>query len=72
MKLEITRALFLVLSLGTVGAAVAAWQEPGLKVVSSVTRCSAPVSSPALSAQPSQDDLLLLMFGLSQGMRAPS
>ncbi len=72
MKLEITRALFLVLSLGTVGAAVAAWQEPGLKVVGSVARCAAPVSTPSVSVQPSRNDLLLLMFGLSQGMRASS
>lgn len=70
MKLEITRALFLVLSLGAMGAAVAAWQEPGLKVVGSTARCSAPVSTPVASVQPSRNDLLLLMFGLSQGMRA--
>lgn len=72
MKLEITRALFLVLSLGAVGAAVAAWQEPGPKVVGSMARCTAPVIAPSVSVQPSRNDLLLLMFGLSQGMRASS
>ena len=72
MKLETTRALFLVLSLGTLGAAVAAWQEPGLKVVGSAARCAVPVSTPDLAVQPAQNDLLLLMFGLSQSMRAAS
>ncbi|TDF86713.1 hypothetical protein [Pseudomonas sp. H9] len=72
MKLEIARGLFLVAALGVATAAVAAWEEPGPVVFShcdNAVQCPAPkVLKPQTSATPDHD-LLLFLFGMSQGLR---
>ncbi|WP_375741493.1 hypothetical protein [Pseudomonas boanensis] len=73
MKLEVTRALFLVGALGVASLAAAAWQEPSPSVVSvnGLGYCPLPpnLRSKAQTQQPDQN-LVLLMFGLSQSLRA--
>ncbi|AOE87271.1 hypothetical protein [Pseudomonas sp. TCU-HL1] len=72
MKLETTRALFLVGALGVASLAAAAWQEPSPSVVSvnGLGYCPLPPNARLKAqAQPDQN-LLLFMFGLSQGLRA--
>lgn len=72
MKLEVTRALFLVGALGVASLAVAAWHEPLPSVVSvnGLGYCPLPPNA-RLKAQVKPDqNLLLFMFGLSQGLRA--
>ncbi|MCW8154688.1 hypothetical protein D7243_00660 [Stutzerimonas stutzeri] len=73
MKLEIARGLFLVGALGVTTLCVAAWNEPSAMLVqSSADRsyCPLPPSGKVRfdAARPDQD-LLLLLYGLSQGMR---
>ena len=73
MKLEIARGLFLVGALGVTTLCVAAWNEPGVALVqSSVERSYCPLPPNGKSrfdaVRPDQD-LLLLLYGLSQGMR---
>ena len=70
MKLEVTRALFLVGALGVASMAVAAWHEPSPSVVSVNGLGYCPLPPNARSQAPAQPDqsLLLLMFGLSQGL----
>ncbi|MGH8382661.1 hypothetical protein [Pseudomonas sp.] len=74
MKLEIARGLFLVAALAVATAAVAAWEEPGPVVLShfdKAAQCPLPrLIKPQVDAKPDHD-LLLLLFGLSQGGRAP-
>jgi hypothetical protein len=74
MKLEIARSLFLVAALAVATAAVAAWEEPGPQVFShadEAAQCPLPrLIKPQVDAKPDHD-LLLLLFGLSQGGRAP-
>ncbi len=75
MKLEIARGLFLVGALGVASLAAAAWHEPEFAVVDGsegLSHCPAPLKARAKlhnQLQPDQD-LLLLMFGLSQGLRS--
>ena len=75
MKLEIARGLFLMASLGVASIAVAAWCEPEPGVISSTNgeySCLLPPRARAaahMQRQPDQD-LLLFMYSLSQGMRA--
>jgi hypothetical protein len=70
MKLELARGLFVVGALGVASIAMAAWEQPGTQILSAVHgegRCPLPrVAKAASSVRPDQD-LLLLMFGLSQG-----
>ncbi|MEN0105394.1 MAG: hypothetical protein AAGC84_03105 [Pseudomonas sp.] len=70
MKLDIARGVFLIGALGVASFAAAAWHEPGPAVLHSLSaqnQCSAPrVAKADLAVRPDQD-LLLLMFGLSQG-----
>ena len=73
MKLEIARGLFLVGALGVTTLCVAAWNEPGATLVqSSESRSYCPLPPDGKSrfeaVRPDQD-LLLLLYGLSQGMR---
>jgi len=71
MKLEIARGLFLVGALGVASLAAAAWHEPSPGVLSAkngLDYCPLPPNARAdVQVQPSQD-LLLLVFGLSQGL----
>lgn len=75
MKLEIARGLFLLAALAVATVAVAAWEEPGPVVFSPSAQsgqCPLPrLIKPQVQATPDHD-LLLLMFGLSQGVRAQS
>ncbi|MEX3773561.1 hypothetical protein [Pseudomonas sp. MYb118] len=75
MKLEIARGLFLVGALAVASLAVAAWEQPRTQVLSSVNgdeQCPMPrVAKASVAAQPDHD-LLLFMFGLSQGLRPQS
>lgn len=74
MKLEIARALFLFGALAVTTVAVAAWEEPRPTVFSKgelLSQCASPrVAKPqeASSARPDQD-LLLFLFGMRQGLR---
>ena len=75
MKLEIARGVFLVGALAVASIAVAAWEQPRTQVLSSVSGdAHCPLPRVAKASAPSQPDhdLLLFMFGLSQGMRPQS
>ncbi|CAH0648737.1 MULTISPECIES: hypothetical protein [Gammaproteobacteria] len=74
MKLEIARALFLVAGLAVTTVAVAAWEEPRPTVFSKAemaAQCALPRDvKPQQKARVEPDqDLLLLLFGLRQGLR---
>lgn len=69
MRLEVARGLFFVAALGVASWAAAAWYEPGPGVLSQAdSLCPLPhKTSPVLQLAPDRD-LLLFMFGLSQGL----
>lgn len=74
MKLEIARALFLVAGLAVTTVAVAAWEEPRPVVFSKAEladQCALPrvVKQHQAQARPDQD-LLLFLFGMHQGLRS--
>jgi len=72
MKLEIARGLFLIGALAVASLAVAAWEQPRTQVLSSVSNdayCPVPRTIKASVAAQPDNDLLLLMFGLVQGIR---
>lgn len=75
MKLEVARGLFLAGALAVASLAVAAWEEPRTQVLSSVhgdSHCPLPrVAKASVATQPDHD-LLLFMFGLTQGLRPQS
>ncbi|MBH3409440.1 hypothetical protein [Pseudomonas putida] len=70
MKLEIARAWFLVAGWAVTTAAVAAWEEPRPVVFSKAGQCAVPhtVKAQQNKAEPDQD-LLLFLFGMRQGLR---
>jgi hypothetical protein len=75
MKLEIARGVFLIGALAVASLAVAAWEQPRTQVLSSVSaddHCPLPRVAKAAEASQPDHDLLLFMFGLSQGMRPQS
>ncbi|MBF8779585.1 hypothetical protein [Pseudomonas fulva] len=68
MKLEVARALFLLAALVVTTAAAAAWNEPRPQVFSK-GQCTVPREAKThVAAEPDQD-LLLFLFGLRQGLR---
>ncbi|WP_296234132.1 hypothetical protein [Pseudomonas sp. UBA4617] len=74
MKLEIARALFLVVGLAVTTVAVAAWEEPKPTVFSRADmadQCALPREvKPQQQAKVAPDqDLLLFLFGMRQGLR---
>lgn len=75
MKLEIARGLFLVGALGIAALALAAWEQPRTQVLSAVHgvgQCPLPrIAKVGVAAKPDHE-LLLFMFGMSQGMRPQS
>ncbi|KTC42021.1 hypothetical protein AO260_09890 [Pseudomonas sp. ABAC21] len=75
MKLEIARGLFLIGALGVSALALAAWELPRTQVLSATEgsgQCLLPrVAKASVAARPDHD-LLLFMFGMSQGMRPQS
>lgn len=75
MKLEIARGLFLVGALGISALALAAWELPRTQVLSATQgggQCLLPRVAKASVAVKPDHDLLLFMFGMSQGMRPQS
>ncbi|PAU56647.1 hypothetical protein BZL41_19730 [Pseudomonas sp. PIC25] len=73
MKLEIARGLFLVGALGVASLAAAAWHQPGPSVLSDsdgfgYCRIPANARTHAEQVRPDQD-LLLFMFSLTQGLK---
>ncbi|MDU9390666.1 hypothetical protein ACIP1T_04900 [Pseudomonas japonica] len=70
MNLEIARTLFLLAALATATAAAAAWEEPRPGVIGASSHCPLPrVVKPQVDVKPDHD-LLLFLFGMSQGLRA--
>lgn len=74
MKLAIARALFLVAGLAVTTVAVAAWEEPKPTVFSKAEladQCALPREmKPQQQAEAAPDqDLLLFLFGMRQGLR---
>ncbi|MGX1176498.1 MULTISPECIES: hypothetical protein [Pseudomonas] len=75
MKLEIARGLFLVGALAVASMAVAVWEQPRSQILSASSagaHCPLPRVAKASEAIRPDDDLLLFMFSLSQGMRPQS
>ncbi|MCF4996032.1 hypothetical protein GIW70_24660 [Pseudomonas syringae] len=72
MKLEIARGVFLVGALAVASLAMAAWEQPRMQVIGADAHCPAPRVAKASAATQPDHDLLLFMFGLSQGMRPQS
>jgi hypothetical protein len=72
MKLEIARGVFLIGALAVASLAMAAWEQPRTQVLSAVSDgayCPLPRIAKASVATQPDHDLLLFMFGLSQGLR---
>lgn len=69
MKLEIARGLFLLAALGVTTAAMAALDQPRPGVLSAQA-CLMPHTPKAQTAAKPDHDLLLFLFGMSQGTRA--
>lgn len=70
MKLELARGLFILGALVVTSAAMAAWVEPGTKVLSAQHgegHCPLPRIAKIQETVSPSHDLLLLMFGLAQG-----
>lgn len=75
MKLEIARGVFLVGALGVAALALAAWEQPRTQVFSATqsgAQCLLPRVAKARVAAKPDHELLLFMFGMSQGMRPQS
>ena len=75
MKLEIARGLFLVGALAVTSMAVAVWEQPRSQILSAShpdAHCPLPRVAKASEAIRPDDDLLLFMFSLSQGVRPQS
>jgi hypothetical protein len=73
MKSAIARSLFLVAALAVTTAAVAAWEQPHSSVISADHGqgiCQMPRALKAQVASRPDQDLLLFMFSLGQGVRA--
>ena len=72
MKREIARSLFLLAALAIAGVAFAAWEQPVTQVLSSTqngAHCPLPRAVKVAVATRPDHDLLLFMFGMSQGLR---
>jgi hypothetical protein len=73
MKSEIARGLFLMGALGVVSLAAAAWHEPGPGIVrgtKGLTNCPIPPNARERMVQVKPGkELLLVLYGLSQGLQ---
>ncbi|MFI8480021.1 hypothetical protein ACIGCM_05550 [Pseudomonas sp. NPDC078700] len=71
MKLEIARGLFLVGALGVTSMAFAAWNQDSPQIISGFSQgyCPMPVSQRPDPQTKPDHDLLLFMFGMSQGLK---
>ncbi len=70
MKLEMARGLFFIGALAITSVAMAAWVEPGTRILSAEHgegHCPLPRVARLTSEVTPSNDLLLLMFGLAQG-----
>jgi hypothetical protein len=70
MKLELARGLFLLGALAVTSVAMAAWEQPGTKILSAQHGeglCHLPRVVKTQATVKPDHDLLLLMFGLAQG-----
>lgn len=75
MKLEIARGLFLLGALGVASLALAAWEQPRTEVLSAAHnggQCPVPRIAKTTGGTQPDHQLLLFMFGMSQGMRPAS
>lgn len=75
MRLEVTRGLLLLGALGVATLAAAAWHEPSPSIISSraeLDACPIPPNMRVKQVVRPDQDLLLFMFGLSQGAVAQS
>jgi hypothetical protein len=74
MKAGIARGLFFCMALGVASLAAAAWHEPPPKVIGGLPNpaknCAVPPNLRAKMLPQPDEDLLLLMFSLAQGMRS--
>jgi hypothetical protein len=75
VKLEIARALFITAALGVSAVAATAWAEPVPQVLSGLTAhtdCAVPanVRNKMLAQARPDQDLLLVLFGLSQALKS--
>ena len=73
MRLEIARGFFLVTALSVASLAAAAWQETSPQVISlneQLGYCPLPPQARLTEALKPDEDLLLFMFSLSQGVRS--
>ncbi|WP_191485390.1 hypothetical protein [Pseudomonas sp. FEN] len=74
MKLEVARGLFLVSALAVASLALVVWEQPGPKVLAAAMgsgNCPLPRAARVTDAKPDHD-LLLFMFGMSQGLKPQS
>ncbi|AMB85519.1 hypothetical protein AWM79_09495 [Pseudomonas agarici] len=75
MKLEIARGLFLLSALAIASLALVVWEQPGTQILSKADgtgHCPLPrVAKAGVEVRPDHD-LLLFMFGLSQGAKPQS
>ncbi|WNW11664.1 hypothetical protein RRX38_11035 [Pseudomonas sp. DTU_2021_1001937_2_SI_NGA_ILE_001] len=70
MKLEMARGLFLVAALATTTMAVAAWEQPSTKVLSTPHgegHCPLPKVAKVQQVTQPDHDLLLFLYSLAQG-----
>lgn len=75
MKREIARGLFLLAALAIASVALAAWEQPVTQVLSGVhngAHCPIPRVAKVATVVKPDHDLLLFMFGMSQGLRPQS
>lgn len=75
MKREIARGLFLLAALAVASVALAAWEQPVTQVLSGVhndAHCPLPRAAKVAAVAKPDHDLLLFMFGMSQGLRPQS
>ncbi|MFJ2363061.1 hypothetical protein ACIPIN_04945 [Pseudomonas sp. NPDC087697] len=76
MKLEIARGLFMAGALAVVSLAVVSLEQPRTQVLGTMhagTHCPLPrVVKSSVAAHSDNDELLLFMFGMTQGMKHQS
>ncbi len=76
MKLEIARGLFVAGALAVVSMAMVTLEQPRTQVLSTVhagTHCPLPrVVKSSVASHSDNDELLLFMFGMTQGMKPQS
>ncbi len=75
MKLEIARGIFLAGALAVASLALVVWEQPRTQVLSAAqgdAHCPLPRVAKVSTAVKPDHDLLLFMFGMSQGLKPQS